>query len=76
MKKIMLLAVLLLAIVLFGCEEKVGQLEGFGAEYTHSGTKWRVVPIVVDGHKYMLAVCVSSSHGACSICPATPDKKE
>jgi hypothetical protein len=73
-KKIMLLAVVLLASVLCGCEEKVGQLEGFGAEYTHTGTKWRVIPVVVDGHKYILAVCVSSSSGSCAICPSIEGK--
>ena len=67
-----IVALVVAALLLPGCEEKVEQREGFGASYRCGGFEWNVVPVTVDGHKYMLAV--GGPQGSCAICPAAQDK--
>jgi hypothetical protein len=67
----LLLVILLVPLTTLGCSEGVSQREGFGVEYKNNLNSWRVVPIVIDGHKYILAT--GGDSGACSICPAKSD---
>jgi hypothetical protein len=64
--------ILLLAVLLCGCEEKIEQREGFGTTYSRNGVSWYVVPVTVDGHKYILAT--NCNGGSCAICPAIEGK--
>jgi hypothetical protein len=67
-----IVALIVVALLLPGCGEKVSQNEGFGATYKNGSLSWRVVPVVIDGHKYILATSEEAGH--CAICPAVQDK--